>query len=262
MELSSVTGKHVTKEIDKHYYMPESGSLSRVIQSSVGFFAALYGQSGEIGTQGCIRRNARVHKKVSKSGKEIVNFVHSYILELNEIETKRPKVFPVVSKWKHPPDQFVKINFDAAYVERSSQSALGIVARNSEGKVLLACSKIHNQAASAFAAEAITCRSATQLGIDMKWENIIIEGDSLSIIKKCRTKSHDKSLIGAYIHDIQQISLKTQKCSFEYIPRTANCLAHSIVTETMKSNKEVYLIGKVPEYAEKLNERDSVREPD
>ncbi|MFQ6621962.1 hypothetical protein Gotur_002646 [Gossypium turneri] len=90
-------------------------------------------------------RNARVHKKVSKSEKEIISFAHSYISELNEIETSRPKVFPVVSKWKPPPDQFVKINFDATFIERSSSSALGVVARHSEGKVLLACSKIHNQ---------------------------------------------------------------------------------------------------------------------
>lgn len=178
--------------------------MSRVIQSSVGFSAALYGQA----------------------------------------------------------DQFVKINFDVAYDVRSSHAALGIVARNSKGKVLLACSEIHNQVASAFAAEAIACRSATQLGMDMKWGNIIIEGDSLTIIKKCRTKIQDKSLIGAYIHDIQQISLKTQKYSFEYTPRTANRLAHFIAIETMKSKKEVYLIGRVPEYAEKLKERDSVREPD
>ncbi|MBA0866582.1 hypothetical protein Goshw_022485 [Gossypium schwendimanii] len=49
----------------------------------------------------------------------------------------------IESKWKHPPDQFVKINFDAAYDGRFFHSALGIVVRNSEGKVLLACSEIH-----------------------------------------------------------------------------------------------------------------------
>ncbi|MBA0755496.1 hypothetical protein Gogos_020604 [Gossypium gossypioides] len=198
MELSSFTGKHATKEVDKHYNLPEwlvwVFEQSNFAQCRI-FCCTLWAIWGD--------RNARVHKKVSKSGKEIVSFVHSYILELNKIETRRPKVFPVVSKWKHPPDQFVKVNFDAAYDERYSHSALGIVGKNSEGKVFFACSEIHNQVASAFAAEAITCRSATQLGIDMKWENTIIEGDSLSIIKKYKTNSQDKSLIGAYIHDIQ-----------------------------------------------------------
>ncbi|MFQ6646516.1 hypothetical protein Gotur_020135 [Gossypium turneri] len=115
-------------------------------------------------------KNARVHKKVSKSGKEIVSFVHKYILELNEIETRRPKVFPVVR----------------------------IVARNSEGKVLLVCSEIHKQVASAFAAEAIACRRATQLGIDMKWKNIIIEGSaeklSLGIWNRLKQEMSDDKI--------------------------------------------------------------------
>ncbi|MBA0575664.1 hypothetical protein Golob_027310 [Gossypium lobatum] len=154
MELSSFTGKHATKEVDKHYNLPESTSAQCRI-----FCCTLWAIWGD--------RNAKVHKKVSKSGKEIVNFVHSYILELNEIETRRPKFFPVVSKWKHPPDQYVKINFDAAYDERSSHLTLGIVARNSEGKILL----------------------------------------------------------------------KTRKCRFEYTPRIANCLAHSIAIETIPHRK-------------------------
>ncbi|PPR97271.1 hypothetical protein GOBAR_AA23396 [Gossypium barbadense] len=110
-----------------------------------------------------------------------------------------------------------KINFDAAYNWRSCHSALGIVVRNSEGKDLLACSEIHQQVASAFVAEALACRRATQIGIDMQWKNIIIE---------------EKSLV------------------------------NSIAAETLKSKKEIFLIGRVPEYVEKQKERDSVREPD
>ncbi|MFQ6627661.1 hypothetical protein Gotur_005898, partial [Gossypium turneri] len=43
------------------------------------------------------------------------------------------------------------------------------------------------------------------MGIDMQWEKVIIEGDFLSIIRKCKTKSPDKSLVSAYIHDIHQL---------------------------------------------------------
>ncbi|MBA0747823.1 hypothetical protein Gogos_004704 [Gossypium gossypioides] len=56
----------------------------------------------------------------------------------------------------------------------------------------------------------------------MQWKKIIIEGDSLSIIKKCKAKNPDKSL----------------------------------------SKKEIYLIGSAPESVEKQEERDRVREPD
>lgn len=89
-------------------------------------------------------------------------------------------------------NRVVKINFDAAYDSRSNKLAVGIVARDSEGTVLLSCSEIHKGVASTFAAEALACRKATQIGIDVQWEKVIIEGVSLSIIRKCKTESPDK----------------------------------------------------------------------
>lgn len=74
--------------------------------------------------------------------------------------------------------EFVKINFDGAYDGRHYQSTPGIMARNDDGTVLLSCSKIHEGVASAFAAEAIACRKAVQIGIEKQWPTIIIEVDS------------------------------------------------------------------------------------
>ncbi|KAA3467328.1 reverse transcriptase [Gossypium australe] len=199
-------------------------------------------------------RNKRVHKKFSRSGKETANFINSYILELNGVEEKSPKDLPEVKRWQHPPDQTMKINFDAAYDGKICQSAVGIVARDREGSVLLSLSTFYQQVESAFAAEAIACRTTTQLGIDMQWSKFIIEGDALSIIKNCRTRNRDKSMIGAYIHDIQQLMAKIKSCRFKYIPRAANNLAHTIATETMKGKGEFSLIGSVPAYAEHLKE--------
>ncbi|MBA0770154.1 hypothetical protein Gotri_018825, partial [Gossypium trilobum] len=45
-----------------------------------------------------------------------------------------------------------------------------IVARDSEGKVLLSCSEIHNDVSSAFAAEAIACWKAVQVGVEKGWQ--------------------------------------------------------------------------------------------
>ncbi|PPD98816.1 hypothetical protein GOBAR_DD04153 [Gossypium barbadense] len=201
-------------------------------------------------------RNKRVHEKTIRSGKEIAKFIKSYISELVGIKEKTPKVIIGNQKWKHPPDQFVKINFDAEYDGNLNQSDVGIVARDSEGNVLLSFTEVHKQVASAFAAEAIACRSATQIGIDMQWAKIIIEGDALSIIKKCKMKSQDRSMIGAFIYDIHQIMIKSSNISFEYIPREGNSLAHSLAEETLKRKDEIYLIGGVPEYAEHLKDRD------
>lgn len=56
--------------------------------------------------------------------------------------------------------QFVNINFDTAYDGNLCQSAVGIVARDSEGNILLSFTEIHHQVVSAFAAKAIADRKS------------------------------------------------------------------------------------------------------
>ncbi|MBA0877287.1 hypothetical protein Goshw_000593, partial [Gossypium schwendimanii] len=80
--------------------------------------------------------------------------------------------------------QTSSINFDGAYNESQNHSASGIVAKDAEGKVLLSCLEIHNDITFAFAAEAIACWKAVQIGVEKEWLSIIFEGDSLAIIKK------------------------------------------------------------------------------
>ncbi|XP_040954481.1 uncharacterized protein [Gossypium hirsutum] len=110
-------------------------------------------------------RNKRVHEKVSRSGKEIAGFVQRYISELKGIKEKATKSIKEGRIWKHPPGHFIKINFDAAFDENARQSAVGIVARDSQGSALLSIIELHHQVASAFAAEAIACRTATRIGL-------------------------------------------------------------------------------------------------
>ncbi|MBA0581930.1 hypothetical protein Gorai_024088 [Gossypium raimondii] len=73
------------------------------------------------------------------------------------LDCKIRKVALGFRKWTYPPGKSVKIKFDGAYDGRHFQSASGIVARNNEGTVLLSCLEIHQEVASAFAAEALAC---------------------------------------------------------------------------------------------------------
>ncbi|MBA0801636.1 hypothetical protein Gohar_011989 [Gossypium harknessii] len=130
------------------------------------------------------------------------------------------------------------------------------MARNDDGTVLLSCSEIHQGVASAFAAEVIACRKAVQIGIEKQWPTIIIEVDSLAIIKKCKNKSQNRSQVGVYIHDIQQRTGRSRNIVFKHTPRSANALAHILATETLKKEEEVYLVKNVPGYVENQKEID------
>ncbi|KAA3476902.1 reverse transcriptase [Gossypium australe] len=138
-------------------------------------------------------RNSRIDEKTNRSSQEIVSFIHSYIKELEGVRKINQSISNRTVEWKNPPRKTVKINFDVG---------IGVVVRDSNCSVLLTSTELHKGVASAFVAEALACRRATQIALDMNREEVIIEGDSLSIIKKCNNRDFDKSQVGSYIHDI------------------------------------------------------------
>ncbi|KAH1063899.1 hypothetical protein J1N35_028886 [Gossypium stocksii] len=156
----------------------------------------------------------------------------------------------------------VKINFDAAFNDKTHLSASGVVVRDSRGIVLLSSSEIHRGVASAFAEEAIACRRATQVSIDMQNPDTTIEGDSLSVIRKCNDDKMDKSRIGAYIYYIQKMKSAARQLRFVHVTRSANTLAHILATESLKREEEVYLVGGILDFAKHQVRNESVREPD
>ncbi|KAA3465151.1 reverse transcriptase [Gossypium australe] len=106
-------------------------------------------------------RNARIHEKISRTGKEIADFVRNYVKEIDEAKPKVVKSSKNVKRWKHPPYQTVKINFDGAFDIKEHLSALRVVVRDNEGSVIASKSRLHEKVASAIAAEALACREAS-----------------------------------------------------------------------------------------------------
>ncbi|MBA0796321.1 hypothetical protein Gohar_007098 [Gossypium harknessii] len=105
--------------------------------------------------------------------------------------------------WRPLEDGFVRINFDLAHNCHQFRSISGLVARNSNGEVLASQATLEKEITSSFAAEACACTRVVRLGIQMGVRRIKIEGDALTIIKKCQSNSVDKSEIRAYIKDIK-----------------------------------------------------------
>ncbi|KAA3466249.1 reverse transcriptase [Gossypium australe] len=189
-------------------------------------------------------------------------FCTQYVKEMDRIKEKTQHTSSAVVKWQPPSGQGIKINFDGAFDERNKCAVSGIVARNSSGRALLSSTQIHGVVESAFAAEALACRRAIQIALAMEQTDIVIEGDSLTTIKKCKQNSQDKSQISPFIHDIHQMKSRRTNLRFEFTPRSANKLAHILATVSLKRREEIYLQNDVPWYAGSQAREDSVREPD
>ncbi|KAA3480599.1 reverse transcriptase [Gossypium australe] len=207
-------------------------------------------------------RNSRIHDKKVSTGTEIGNFIINYIAELDGLESKKSTKIGRMQSWRHPPRESVKINFDGAFDGHNNTLASGIVVRDNEGSIILSCSGIHKGVPSAFVAEVIACRKTVKIGVENTWPEVIIKGDSLTVIKKCRNKDQDRSVIGAYILDIKNMAYRSKHFVFKHISRIANTLAHKLATESLRRKEGIYLEEIVPEYAENQRLRESVPEPD
>ncbi|MBA0698709.1 hypothetical protein Goari_000408, partial [Gossypium aridum] len=84
---------------------------------------------------------------------------------------------------------------------------------------------IHENVTSAFAAEAHACLEAVRLGLEMKEHRISVEGDLISVIRKCR----DKSEICSIILDLKNIQKEFKSIKFQHVHRT-----DIIATESLK----------------------------
>ncbi|MFQ6630197.1 hypothetical protein Gotur_007971, partial [Gossypium turneri] len=80
--------------------------------------------------------------------------------------------------------------------------------------------------------------SMQDLGIHMGAKCVIIEGDSLTTIKKANSDSEDKSEIGAITKNIQQYKKNFQQIIFRHISRSANSLAHHLAKEILKKGED------------------------
>ncbi|MBA0758537.1 hypothetical protein Gotri_021520 [Gossypium trilobum] len=95
--------------------------------------------------------------------------------------------------------------------------------------VLIVRSKLHENVGSAFAAAALACLCAIQTGIEMGLSETIIEGDALSIVKKCQNHVMDKSEIAAHIRNIHLIAEHFRWIHFRHIKKGSKslCTYHS-----------------------------------
>ncbi|MFQ6653894.1 hypothetical protein Gotur_025083 [Gossypium turneri] len=118
-------------------------------------------------------RNRRIQEGKVSNGKETANFINNYINELTHFEIRKSAKITEKQRWQHPHRELIKINFDGAYNESQYCSASGIVARDAEGRVLLSYSELQKDITFAFAAEAIACWRAVQIGVDRGWQSVI-----------------------------------------------------------------------------------------
>jgi ribonuclease HI len=84
--------------------------------------------------------------------------------------------------WQPPPNNKIKINWDAALNAKERRIGLGIIARDSRGNFLAARSKTLEYSADPSTAKALAALHAVLFSKERGYGNVIFEGDALQIV--------------------------------------------------------------------------------
>ena len=168
----------------------------------------------------------------------IAGFVESYLQSFVASHRQvRPSVCGSTSpvKWKPPNANSVKINFDGALFGESDYAGLGVVIRNSNGKVLAALSEKIMKPHFAELVEILAARRAVMFSYDLGFQNSVFEGDSSSVVKLLQDRCVSHSLGGHILKDIVSHLNSFQICSFSHIGRKGNAVAHALAQRARSS---------------------------
>ncbi|KAA3482737.1 reverse transcriptase [Gossypium australe] len=191
-------------------------------------------------------RNKLIHENEIKTGTQIAEFVSNYLRELDRTKQILPDRSAYTNRWEAPAGMCWRINFDAAFNRQRNESCSGLVIRNGRAEVLCSKTIINKNIPTAFAAEALGCYQAIDLGLQLGLRDVEIEGDARTVIKKLQGKEEDRSKIAAYIKDSKEMALQFRFCVFLFLNREANEVAHEIASEGLKKKENTYLSKRVP----------------
>ena len=89
----------------------------------------------------------------------------------------------VTQAWQPPPCLQYKLNFDRAVFEGGDGSSYGAVIHNDKGQVMVAISAKGGAVSDSEEVEALACRKALEVAVDIGFTNLIIEGDNAVVMK-------------------------------------------------------------------------------
>ncbi|KAK5774929.1 hypothetical protein PVK06_042791 [Gossypium arboreum] len=84
--------------------------------------------------------------------------------------------------------------------------------------------------------------------LQLTWgfRTIILEGDSLSIIKKLNTVKDDRSILRPISLNIRRLADFMDGVSYQFVPRSGNRAAHTLALEGRRRNSPCFWVEEAP----------------
>lgn len=209
--------------------------MSQCVKFSITFWALWY------------NRNRIYHEGIRDPVQKVVGFVQAYTQELHQVHALVSTTsIPKTIIQEPPKGNIIKFNFDTSYNSQYCTSQSGVIARNWEGLVMASCTYLWENVLNSTMAEARACYQVVVFATDLGFQEIFLEGDALTIIKKLTTASNDRLIVALVVNEIIRKKRSFHVFQVKHIPREANLAAHTLAAKGKNFASLIYWMEEVP----------------
>ncbi|XVF29969.1 hypothetical protein REPUB_Repub16aG0017000 [Reevesia pubescens] len=195
-------------------------------------------------------RNNELYEDRKRDANISAQSVKNYQIEFNQANFRIPDVpDEQQDKWKPPDAGLFKVNFDGAMTKNDSTGGIGVIVRDHTGQCMGALSVKVQLIASPFQVEAMAAIKALNFAHELGMTKIVLEGDSLTIIKKLQQSlEQDLSPVGNLIDEARQKMHAFRYCCSIHTKRQGNLAAHTLAQQGLRVDEEMYWVEDFPDY--------------
>lgn len=137
------------------------------------------------------------------------------------------------AQWTLLGNEHYKINFDGALFQADNCAGIRVVIRNGNGQVMMSLSQQIPLPSTVIEVEALVARKALVLAQKTSFTQVVLEGDSQTLITALKTGSHTLAHFGHLVQDIWYSSFSD--VSYTHIRRQCNTVTHSFARRAILS---------------------------
>ncbi|XP_050290016.1 uncharacterized protein LOC126728194 [Quercus robur] len=185
----------------------------------------------------------------SKTGRQIFSWASEYLREYRAAILHDRPVVPAPQqsvRWTPPRDGLFKINVDGAVFLKQKAVGVGVVIRDSEGRLEAALSKKIPLPLGAVEVEAKAVEVGLLFAKDVGVRDVVLEGDSTVVYNALCNYSRAPSSIAVVTQGIQDISKEFRSIEYSHVRRQGNMPAHILAKNASSINDYVAWIEEDP----------------
>jgi hypothetical protein len=143
------------------------------------------------------------------------------------------------------PNDHIKINVDASFVESANAASVGVVACNSSGEIIVSSWDFIDRCTGVNEAELCVCLAGLYIGVTLH-HYIILEIDYPFVHSFLANEKLDRSPLIDLMNEALSISMMIQNFNISKINRIANGMAHEITKFNISTTSNGILTNSVP----------------